>query len=187
MPLRTVRSVVDASGQHVQRYALDIEQTVDPGAVYELNQALVNVMRLGTGRSASRLLPPELTVAGKTGTSDGFRDSWFAGFSNDHLIVTWIGNDDNETMGLTGSTGAALVFAELMRSLETRSFSVGTPDGYEASWIDFNTGLETDADCPAAVRLSLKGGDRPPRATACGSDRSTVGSRIRSWLRGALQ
>jgi hypothetical protein len=74
-----------------------------------------------------------------------------------------------------------------MSGLQTRSYSVPQPDGYRASWIDFNTGLETDADCPAAVRLSLEGGDRPPRATACDSDRTRLGSRIRSWLQGAVQ
>lgn len=187
MPLRSVRSVVDGTGETVQRYPLDIEQAVAPGAVYELNQALVEVMRLGTGRSAAARLPAGLVTAGKTGTSDGFRDSWFAGFSNEHLIVSWIGNDDNEPTGLTGGTGASLVFAGVMSGLQTRSYAAPTPAGYRASWIDYNTGLETDADCPAAVRLSLEGGDRPPKATACGSDRSALGSRIRSWLRGALQ
>jgi penicillin-binding protein 1B len=127
-----------------------------------------------------------LTPAGKTGTSDGFRDSWFAGFSNDHLIVTWIGNDDNQPTGLTGGTGASQVFGSIMSELETRPYSAPNPDGYHASWIDFETGLETDADCPMAVRLSLEGGDRPPKATGCGSDKARLGSRFRTWLRGAL-
>ena len=187
MPLRSVRSVVDVNGETIKRYPIQIEQTVDPGDVYELNQALVQAMQLGTGRTASRRLPELLVTAGKTGTSDGFRDSWFAGFSNDHLIVSWIGNDDNETTGLTGGSGASQVFAGLMARLETRPYSAPTPAGYRASWIDFDTGLETEADCPRAVRLSLEGGDRPPRATTCGSDRARLGSRIRSWLRGALQ
>ena len=187
MPLRSVRSVVNADGQAIQRFPLSIEQTVDAGAIYELNQALVQVMRLGTGRTAAARLPEGLVTAGKTGTSDGFRDSWFAGFSNDHLIVSWIGNDDNVSVGLTGSTGASVVWAGIMAGLETRPYAVLTPDGYRASWIDFVTGLETDPNCPAAVRLSLEGGDRPPKASSCGSDRARLGSRLRSWLRGAVQ
>jgi len=187
MPLRTVRSVVGTNGETIRRYRIEIEQTLDPGNVYELNQALVQAMRLGTGRTASRRLPDSLVTAGKTGTSDGFRDSWFAGFSNDHLIVAWIGNDDNQSTGLTGGTGASQVFAGIMAGLETRAYEVPNPEGYRASWIDFQTGLETDADCPQAVRLSLEGGDRPPKATACGSDRASIGSRFRTWIRGALQ
>ncbi|MDX1561884.1 MAG: transglycosylase domain-containing protein, partial [Gammaproteobacteria bacterium] len=187
MPLRTVRSVVDANGETIQRYSLEIEQTVDPGDVYELNQALVQVMQRGTGRSAMARLPASLVVAGKTGTSDGFRDSWFAGFSNDHLIVTWIGNDANLPTGLTGGTGAAAVWAGIMAELETRPYTATAPAGYSASWIDYETGLETDGHCPSAVQLSLQGGDRPPKAVDCGSDRTRLGSRIRAWLRGALQ
>ena len=52
-----------------------------------------------------------MTIAGKTGTSDDLRDSWFAGFTNDHLVVTWLGADDNRPIGLTGSTGAARIAA----------------------------------------------------------------------------
>jgi penicillin-binding protein 1B len=187
MPLRSVRSVEASDGRTIQRYSIEIEQTIDPGPVFELNQALVEVMRLGTGRSASRRLPEGLITAGKTGTSDGFRDSWFAGFSDNHLVVSWIGNDDNATTGLTGSTGASLVWADIMSELDTESYAVPMPAGYRPSWIDYRTGLETDADCPEAVRLSLAGGDRPPRAASCGSDRARLGSRIRSWLRGAIQ
>ncbi|HUF73625.1 MAG TPA: penicillin-binding protein 1B [Gammaproteobacteria bacterium] len=187
MPLRSVRSVVAADGATIRHYPIDIEQTVDPGDVYELNQALVEVMRLGTGRTAASRLPESLVTAGKTGTSDSFRDSWFAGFSNDHLVVAWIGNDDNAPTGLTGGTGASQVFAATMAGLQTRSYSVPVPSGYQASWVDFDTGLETDASCPRAVRLSLEGGDRPPKATDCGSDRARLGSRIRTWLRGAVQ
>jgi penicillin-binding protein 1B len=187
VPPRSVRSVVDAEGATMRRYPIDIEQAVAPGHVYDLNQALVEVMRLGTGRTAAARLPESLVTAGKTGTSDGFRDSWFAGFSNDHLVVAWIGNDDNAPTGLTGGTGASQVFAAVMAGLETRSYSVPAPAGYQASWIDFDTGLETDARCPRAVRLSFEGGDRPPKATECGSDRTRLGSRIRSWLRGTLQ
>jgi penicillin-binding protein 1B len=187
MPLRSVRSVVDATGATIRRYPIAIEQTVEQGDVYELNQALVEVMRLGTGRTAAQLLPAGLVTAGKTGTSDGFRDSWFAGFSSDHLVVTWIGNDDNAPTGLTGGTGASRVFAGIMSGLETRSYSVPAPAGYHASWIDFDTGLETEATCPRAVHLSLEGGDRPPKATDCGSDRARLGSRIRTWLKGALE
>jgi penicillin-binding protein 1B len=101
--------------------------------------------------------------------------------------VTWIGNDSNETTGLTGGTGAARIFAGIMESLDTRPYSVTTPSGYRASWIDFETGLETDQECPNAVRLSLEGGDRPPKAIACGSTESGLGSRLRSWISGALR
>ena len=57
-------------------------------------------MEHGTGRAARALLPPTLVVAGKSGTSSDYRDSWFAGFSGSHLAVVWVGYDDNVPTGL---------------------------------------------------------------------------------------
>jgi membrane peptidoglycan carboxypeptidase len=98
-PLRAVRSVIADDGELLQRYEIQITQSSDPAHVYALNQALVQAMERGTGRNVRHQLPADLVVAGKTGTSDDLRDSWFAGFSNDHLIVTWLGADDNRPIG----------------------------------------------------------------------------------------
>ena len=185
-PLRAVRSVVDDAGESIRRYGIQISQASDPIAVYALNQAMVQVMRRGTGRTANRSLPPNLTTAGKTGTSDGLRDSWFAGFSNDHLVVTWIGNDNNETTGLTGASGASRVWARVVAGLEANSYDVPVPTAAATAWIDYHTGLATDASCPDAVFLALTTADIPPKAVACGSDKTRIGSRVRRWLRNAL-
>ena len=187
VPLRAVRSVVDAQGNTLQRYPLEIRQAADPGTVYALNQALVQVMQRGTGRGAQQRLPATLVTAGKTGTSDGLRDSWFAGFSNDQLVVTWVGNDANAVTGLTGSTGAARVWARVMAELDATSFDPPPPAGVETAWIDYETGLSTDARCPQAVRITVTGDAAlPPKAVACGSNKTRIGSRIRQWFRNAL-
>ena len=61
------------------------------------------VMQRGTGTFVAVLR--RSGVAGKTGTSDDFRDSWFAGFDATHLAVVWVGYDDNRDSKLTGSCG----------------------------------------------------------------------------------
>jgi penicillin-binding protein 1B len=185
-PLRSVRAVADRDGVTLNRYRLTIEPVSDPSTVYALNQALVQTMERGTGRSARAQIPSGLVTAGKTGTSDGFRDSWFAGFSSDTLIVAWIGNDDNLPTGLTGSTGAARVWSTIMRDIETSAYHVPPPSGYESIWIDYGTGLQTDASCVDAVALSMMSREIPPKAVACGSDRVRVGQRVRQWLRNVL-
>ena len=68
-------------------------------------------MSHGTGRR-SRF--SQQHVAGKTGTSDEFRDSWFAGFDANRLAVVWIGDDDNAPTGLTGSSGALMIWDDIM-------------------------------------------------------------------------
>jgi penicillin-binding protein 1B len=183
VPLRAVRSVITEDGELKQRYEMKIEQAADPNAVYALNQALVQVMERGTGRNVRRQLPADLVVAGKTGTSDDLRDSWFAGFTSDHLIVTWLGADDNSPIGLTGSTGAARIWATLLSSLEAASYSAPPPPALEERWIDYLTGDPTAARCPDAVLVPVPSSFDVPRVFGCGGE-SGFGARIRSWLGG---
>ena len=105
-PLRAVRAVVDAEGKPLKSFALEVTPVADPAAVYQVNRMLVQVMEHGSGQAARAQIPPEIVVAGKTGTSSDYRDSWFAGFSGNTLAVVWIGYDDNSPTGLTGSSGS---------------------------------------------------------------------------------
>jgi penicillin-binding protein 1B len=181
-PLRAVRSVIAEDGELVQRYPLEVTAASDPANIYELNQALVQVMERGTGRAVRALLPPDVIVAGKTGTSDDLRDSWFAGFTNDHLIVTWLGADNNEPIGLTGSTGAARIFARAFSGIEAVSYAPPQPAALETAWVDFETGMPSAPRCPNAVLLPFPANAVPDRAFGC--DGATgFGARIRSWLR----
>jgi penicillin-binding protein 1B len=118
---------------------------------------LIQVMERGTGRPARNALPAGLTVGGKTGTSNDYRDSWFAGFSGSHLIVVWVGHDDNSETGLTGTTGALPVWSRLMSSIVTSSFEPLMPESLENRWVDYFTGLETSPFCSgAAVNLPFR-------------------------------
>jgi penicillin-binding protein 1B len=186
VPLRAVRAVVDKQGNTVHRYPLKLAQAAPAADVYALNQALVQVIRRGTGKTLQARLPDGLTAAGKTGTSDGFRDSWFAGFTKRNLVVSWVGNDKNEPVGLTGATGAGRVWSRVVSSLPADSFDPPVPPGVTNAWIDYRTGLLTAADCPDAVRLAMPPGDLPARAAACGSERVRFVSKLRRWLHKAL-
>ena len=181
VPLRTVRSVIAEDGELKQRYAIQIEQAADAGSVYAINRALVQVMERGTGRSVDRLLPQDLVVAGKTGTSDDLRDSWFAGFTNDHLIVAWVGADDNRPTGLTGSTGAGRVWAELLRSLEAASYEAPRPANVDERWVDYLTGDPTAQRCPDAVLVPMPDTADFPHAYGCNGE-TGLGARFRSWF-----
>jgi len=86
-PLRAVRTVISADGKPLKAFPLEVTQVASPEVTYQLDRMLVLVMDHGTGRSGRALLPPDLVVAGKSGTSSDFRDSWFAGFSGNHLTA----------------------------------------------------------------------------------------------------
>ena len=150
-PLRAVRAVIDENGKPLKAPELEVSEAAPAEAVYALDRMLIEVFERGTGRPARNALPPALVVAGKTGTSNDYRDSWFAGFSGGHLIVVWMGHDDNSPTGLTGTTGALLAWTKLMASIGTTSFEPLMPETLEDRWIDYFTGRETSPYCSGSA------------------------------------
>ncbi len=170
-PLRAVRAVLDESGSPLTAPELKIDEASDAESIYVLNRMLIEVMERGTGRAARRQLPGQLVVAGKTGTSNDYRDSWFSGFSGSHLIVVWVGHDDNASTGLTGTTGALPVWTKLMSSISTSSFQPLMPEGLEDRWIDFFTGTETSPYCTGtAISMPFTVGTRLQPNELCAPD-----------------
>ena len=150
-PLRAVRAVIDEQGKPLKSPELEVAEAAPAEAVYELDRMLIEVFERGTGRPARSQLPASLVVAGKTGTSNDYRDSWFAGFSGGHLIVVWMGHDDNSPTGLTGTTGALPAWTRLMSSIQTVSFEPLMPEALENRWIDYYSGREMSPGCPGSV------------------------------------
>ncbi len=169
-PLRSIRAVLDNSGEPLQRYALTVQAQFDPVPIYLLNATLQQVGRIGTARSLAWSFPDELGLAGKTGTTDDLRDSWFAGYSGNFLTVVWLGRDDNGSMGLTGATGALRVWSRIMSHLKLIPFQPDLPEGIEYFWIDQKSGLLSAQGCEGAVQLPFIIGTEPDQEADCLSD-----------------
>lgn len=167
MPLRSIREVVDARGNPLKRYPLEYDRTVSLQATNLLTYALRAVVREGTGRAAYDYLPANFDVAGKTGTTNDGRDSWFAGFSGDLLAVTWVGRDDNGSTGLTGGTGALKIWARFMAAASERPLGYRMPDGMQTFWIDDRNGYLTGKGCPDSRLLPFITGSEPRQSTNC--------------------
>jgi penicillin-binding protein 1B len=180
---RAVREVVDAAGQPVGRYPIQVQQAFAPGDVYQLNRALMLVMERGTGRSAASRLPTGMVTAGKTGTSDEFRDSWFAGFGGDNLTVVWLGNDDNTPVNLSGGRGALRIWADIMARLGGSDFPALPADGMVDAWVDYDTGELAARDCGDVVLIGLPGDARLPVKAGCGIDKRSLGDTVMDWLK----
>ncbi|MCW9058025.1 MAG: penicillin-binding protein 1B [Gammaproteobacteria bacterium] len=184
VPLRAIREVVAVDGTPLQHYPLQVEAVVAPEPTYLLTVALQGVVREGTANGLAQWLHPRLKVAGKTGTTDDLRDSWFAGYSADHLGVIWIGRDDNQAMGLTGGNGAMQVWGDLFSRMSTRSLEPQPPEGIEWLWIDAATGLRSEEGCPGAVPLPFIRGSAPQELAPCAR---TPVPRPLQWLRELFQ
>ncbi len=179
-PLRAIREVLTADGQPLQRYPLEVEQVIDPATLYLLTVALQDAVREGTAKGLSAWLPSALSVAGKTGTTDDFRDSWFTGFTGDRLGVVWVGRDDNQSTGLTGAGGAMAVWGDMMASLDPEPLTLPEPDNIKRVWIDPASGLLSGDNCAGAVELPFIDGSAPTEFGDCG--RKSVGRSIKNWL-----
>ncbi|MDH3644552.1 MAG: transglycosylase domain-containing protein, partial [Gammaproteobacteria bacterium] len=107
MPPKAVIAVLDELGAPISHHPFQVEQRIETEPVKAISRALEVVMQRGTGKS-SRFA--QLGAAGKTGTSDDYRDSWFAGYDDTLLTVVWVGYDDNTPTGLTGAAGALKVW-----------------------------------------------------------------------------
>jgi penicillin-binding protein 1B len=180
MPLRSIRDIVDAHGEPLRRYPLEYDRTASLQAIYLLQYGMQEVVRTGTGRGVYRYLPDGFTAAGKTGTTNDGRDSWFAGFTGDLLAVTWIGRDDNGGTGLTGSTGALRVWGHFMSRASRQPFKYRMPDGVEVQWIDETNGYLTGKGCPNAIMLPFIEGSEPRQRTNCSPRK--YGSPRKSWF-----
>jgi penicillin-binding protein 1B len=179
-PLRAIREVLTKDGKPLSRYSLSVEPVADPGAVYLLTTALQGVVREGTAQGLVKYVPAELNVAGKTGTTDELRDSWFAGFTGDRLAVTWVGYDDNTPAQLTGASGAMTVWGALMGSLANEPLVLPVPENIEIVAIDPQSGLRADRDCANVVELPFLRGSAPDEAAPCA--KSTFKT-IKNWFR----
>lgn len=166
-PLRAIREVLTATGEPLRRYPLLLEQRFSPEATFEMQYALQLVLREGTGRSVYQQFPASLPLAGKTGTTNDQRDSWFAGFSGEHLAVVWLGRDDNSATPLTGSGGALQVWADFMRVLPTQGVNMQPPTGVSFDWLDNATGLLSAEHCEGATWLPLREQQRPTASVDC--------------------
>ncbi len=180
MPLRSIRDIVDANGEPLRRYPLEYDRTVSLQSMHLLHFALRAVVREGTGQGVYRYLPESFAVAGKTGTTNDGRDSWFAGFSGDLLAVSWIGRDDNGSTGLTGGSGALKIWAQFMAGASKQSLAYRMPDGIQTQWIDDRSGYLTGEGCANARRLPFITGSEPKQRTDCAP--RAPGSGPRDWF-----
>lgn len=147
MPLRVIRSVTDAHNQPVQRYGMESVKVISNEPYYLTIRAMQDVVRKGTAASMRHQIPSSLNIAGKTGTTDDYRDSWFAGFTGNYLNVVWVGNDDNQKTRLSGSSGALKVWMDIMKQLPLKPLNLNTPERIVEREINMANGLLMDSSC----------------------------------------
>ncbi|MBD9536331.1 penicillin-binding protein 1B [Stenotrophomonas sp. ATCM1_4] len=164
-PLHAVRGVVDAQGKLLKRYDKSPApaQEGDSIAANLISVGLQQVVASGTAARLNAEGLSHLQAAGKTGTSNDGRDSWYAGYTGDHLAVIWMGNDQNEQTGLFGASGAMRVWSGIFRNLPSKPLRVNNK-GLDWQYVDANGNNATDEGCPGARRFPFVVGFAPAYA-----------------------
>ena len=167
VPLRSVIAVQTAEGGELIRYPLRMLPQPRREAISVLNYALTQVVEHGTAARLPGLLGSQVTVAGKTGTTNDRRDSWFVGYTRNRVAAAWVGDDDNRPAGVTGSNAAMHVWAGLFKQLPLEPVDLRMPDGAFWLWVDPVSGRLSAERCGDAVQLPYVEGSEPREATAC--------------------
>lgn len=180
MDPKSVVTVLDEQGAPLSRQPFSLDQELETETAEAINRALEVVMERGTGKT-SRF--SQLGTAGKTGTSDDYRDSWFAGYDSQRLAVVWVGFDDNRPTGMTGASGALRVWDAIFARLGVSPLPEPA-DGFEA--VEYETGLLANESCAEVVALPLPADANNKAKSGCGIDvkrlANRLGRKFKEWL-----
>ncbi|PKF78587.1 penicillin-binding protein 1B [Vibrio sp. vnigr-6D03] len=114
-PLSALRSVKDLDGNVLYRSIPKVSQRVSQQAAWLTTYAMKKAVAEGTGRYLQGQFS-RMTLAGKTGTSNDTRDSWFVGVDGREVVTLWLGRDDNKPTKLTGASGALRVYHQYLQN-----------------------------------------------------------------------
>jgi penicillin-binding protein 1B len=168
VPLSAVTAVLDRHGKSLSRYAPADTAGELVEAARLVGYAMQETVRSGTAAELNGLGLSGLRAAGKTGTSDDKRDSWFAGYTGSHLAVVWLGRDDNTRTTFYGATGAMRLWAGLFQKLPTEPLSIDFSRNPTMQWVDPVSLSLTDQECEGARSLPFIRGHEPVAYQGCG-------------------
>ncbi|OCH14055.1 MULTISPECIES: penicillin-binding protein 1B [unclassified Aliivibrio] len=94
-------------------------------------------------------------LAGKTGTSNDSRDSWYAGIDGREVVITWLGRDDNKPMKLTGSSGALRVYADYLSLRTPEAYNLPWPKEVTTAGFDLENNKTLTPNCRGDVKLPI--------------------------------
>jgi penicillin-binding protein 1B len=191
-PLHAVRGVLDPQGKLMKRYDKTPApaQEGDSIAANLISIGLQQVVASGTAQRLNADGLGRLQPAGKTGTTNDGRDSWYAGYTGDHLAVIWMGNDQNEQAGLYGATGSMRVWSGIFQRLPSAPLKVSSK-GLDWQYVDASGTSSTDETCPGARRFPFVVGYAPAYAPCTaptavpegeGGEATGEGGGWRSWF-----
>ncbi|MBI3783732.1 MAG: PBP1A family penicillin-binding protein [Deltaproteobacteria bacterium] len=158
----SIKRVLDRSGVPLDRRPVEVEQAVPADTAYLVTHLLEGVLDHGTA-AAARRLGFRRPAAGKTGTTNDYRDAWFVGFTPDLLAVVWVGFDQKRPLNLAGGEAALPIWTAFMKEA-TAGMPQGEfipPPGVSIVKIDPVSGQLATSGCPESIEESFYSDQAP--------------------------
>lgn len=163
-PLRAIAGL-ESAGEELPLRTTAPAQIARADTTFLVTNMLRSVINEGTG-AAARGLGFSHDAAGKTGTTNDLRDAWFVGFTPELLTVVWVGFDDNQPVGLSGSQAALPIWVDFMMAALAGhpNVSFQPPAGVSFVTIDRDTGRLAQPGCPRIISEAFVTGTEPTEA-----------------------
>ena len=161
-----ITKILDSEGNVIEEGNPVRKKVIEANTAYIMTSLLEGVVKYGTGRRVMALKRP---VAGKTGTTNNLHDAWFVGYTPRYNTGTWVGYDDESSLGKgeTGSRAASPIWVGFMQRIladkSVRVFQV--PEGVVFSKIDAETGLLPIPESKKTIFECFKEGTVPTEYT----------------------
>lgn len=169
IPLHAVTSVLSPKNKPLWQFSNRGEQRADLKATYLLNYALHKVTLEGTAKQIKKEFG-DINMAGKTGTTDDYRDSWFSGFDNNILVTSWMGKDDNQPINLGGASGAMQLFIGYQKQQQPKSLVRRYPKGLGIAHFDETSGAVSRPGCANTISVPAILDALPPVPKTCNGE-----------------
>ncbi|MGL1041519.1 penicillin-binding protein 1B [Vibrio vulnificus] len=153
-PLTALRSVVDLEGHVLYQSLPKSSPAVNEQAAWLTTYAMKQGVAQGTGRYLQNQFA-WAALAGKTGTSNDSRDSWFVGVDGREVTTIWLGRDDNQPTKLTGASGALRVYAEYLKQRTPEKLILPWPKEITTLGFQQKSDGELSLDCSSQFTLPV--------------------------------
>jgi penicillin-binding protein 1A len=154
-----VKYVTDRKGRVLETNEPAPEQVISPQTSFLITSMMEDVVKYGTGWRARATGRP---VAGKTGTTNDYKDAWFVGYAPNLVTAVWVGFDNAQSLGSqeTGGRAAAPIWTSFMiNSLRGEPEGFAAPEGIMSYDIDPKTGLLSEDD--SGIKEFFREGTQP--------------------------
>ncbi len=167
----SIKYITDKKGRILESNEPDPQQVISPQTSFLVTSMMEDVINYGTGWRAKSLGVP---VAGKTGTTNDYKDAWFVGYTSNLVACTWVGFDSNKPLGPaeSGARAASPIWVSFMNAAKGDAEAFTPPEGIVSYMIDPVTGLLSRDD--SGVKEYFKEGTQPRQVS---TSKSAPGAR----------